>query len=514
MSTDDIRAHLNSAKIVPLRGSGNAFDRMPPNDFNGRMSELDRTDFGNGQRLIGRFGDDFMYVRNIGYFHWEGRFWNQHGAEEQVQKFAHQTVQSMEEEIAARLTRNGDLPEWNPTECRLHREWANQSGMSQKIANMMKESRPYLTESVDVLDADLRTINLQNGILRIEGNCDQLQTHERDPRLSKMMPVTYDPSAKCPTFTTFLHQVQPDPDIRRFLQMWFGYCLTGETSEQRLVFFHGTGSNGKSVMVDTMAHIMGPYQKVLAFQSIAQEKQARGSDATPDIAELPGARMVRVSEPEQGVQFAEGKIKEMTGGEAITARNFYKGFFEFVPQFKLTISGNHKPQIRGQDEGIWRRFILVPWGVYIPPSARDRNLLIKLRQESSGILNWMLEGARLWLRHGLVVPKSIDAATLSYREESDPLGRFIEDTLAYQAGVNVRASELFEAYEAWCKRTGERPWKQTTFGSALKDRMCDNQPIRKERYGGNVYYCNIRVELPMPDPADSTTEHIDDGDLS
>ena len=182
------------------------------------------------------------------------------------------------------------------------------------------------------------------------------------------------------------------------------YCPTGVTTEQKLVFNYGEGGNGKSVFIDLIAKMMGPYAVSLPFASLLRDDRKRGAEATPDLARLPGARLVRASEPEKGSRFAEATIKAITGGEEITVRHLNHGFFDFVPHFKLTLSGNHKPAIRGQDRGIWRRFLLVPWEVNVPDEQQDKDLPAKLWAERDGVLNWILDGVRIWLECGLVVP--------------------------------------------------------------------------------------------------------------
>src|SRR5262249_2140373 len=141
-------------------------------------------------------------------------------------------------------------------------------------------------------------------------------------------------------------------NIRRFLQSWMGYCITGLTDEQALVYFHGNGANGKSTFVDTICRLMGTYSRTLSFESLAGEQGKRGDQATPDITRLPGSRLVRASEPERGVAFKESLLKSLTSGENLLARHLHEKFFEFKPTFKLVLSGNHKPEIGGVDHGI------------------------------------------------------------------------------------------------------------------------------------------------------------------
>ena len=183
-------------------------------------------------------------------------------------------------------------------------------------------------------------------------------------------------------------------------------------------------------------------------------------------------RFARVSEVDKGVRLSEAFIKQVTGGDAITVRHLNQGFFEFEPRFKLEMQGNHKPIITGADEGIWRRITLVPWLVTIPKAERDPTLLAQLWEERSGILNWMLDGLRLWLESGLTVPEAVIDATAEYRLDSDQFGRFLGAVVAVTNDNedSIRASDLFKAYVEWCEENGEKLASQTSFGRGMIER--------------------------------------------
>jgi putative DNA primase/helicase len=199
-------------------------------------------------------------------------------------------------------------------------------------------------------------------------------------------------------------------------------------------------------------------------------KSRNAGQATPDLAILPGVRMLRTSEPEKNSRLAEAMVKLVTGGEPIQARHLNRDFFKFYPQFKLTISGNYRPTISGADEGIWRRLRLVPFNVFIPKEERDIRLAEKLRAEASGILNRLLDGLRLWCDKGLIEPEAVTMATAEYRSASDPMGRFLAMCITESAGERVQSSVLYQVFEAWCKSSGETAWKQKGFSMAMEER--------------------------------------------
>lgn len=490
-----IRAAIAGAEIYRFPGGGG-------DDLNRVLADKERNDIGNAERFLARHGGDFLYVREVGWYYWAGTHWRADGADEMVKQRAHETARAIMEEVDA-LQREGPGEGVASADFRErldhHLKWSIASGNRSKLAAMVDEAAAYLAISPEMLDADPLSLNLENGTLALEGSCGNLRAHRPEDLLAKIMNVAFDPDAECPIFQRFLADVQPDPEIRRFLQLWTGYAITGVTAEQKLVFHFGEGGNGKSVFIDLIARMLGPYAVSLPFASLLRDDRKRGGDATPDLARLPGARFVRASEPEKGARFAEATIKSITGGEEITARYLNHGFFDFTPQFKLTLSGNHRPSIRGQDRGIWRRILLVPWEVNIPDADQDKGLPAKLWAERSGVLNWILDGVRMWLEDGLYVPARVRAATDDYRSDSDPLGRFISDCIARADGEGVAAAEMYDAYKAWCLLNAERPWTMTSFGRALPERGIERSDGRVRRYI-NVQLVNVPQNEAAPPP--------------
>lgn len=497
-----IRKAVSGAEVVAMPGGGG-------DELNLQLAEKSRNDIGNSERFLARHGVNVMYVREVGWHHWVGTHWETEGAEEAVRQKAHETAKAIFDELQA-VQRGGKADHETMADFNKRQEdlfkWAYQTGNKPRIEGMITEASPYVTVGPDALDADPLLLNLTNGTMRLEGACDRLRPHRRGDRQAKLMPVKFDPKAECPLFMAFLERVQPDPEVRNFLQRWAGYSLTGRTNEQKLVFHYGGGANGKSVFLNLRAKMMGPYAAAVSFSSIAQNDAKRGDSATPDLARLPGVRFARVSESDKGVRLSEAFVKEVTGEDTITVRHLHQGFFEFTPAFKLEMQGNHKPIIRGQDEGIWRRVNLVPWEVTIPPEERDLQLPAKLWEERSGILNWLLSGLCMWLEDGLCIPERVRAATAEFRNDSDPLGRFIAACVIKSPGDAVGGAAMYDAFRKWCGANAERPWSQTAFGRALGDRG-----LEKERIGGIVRYVGVRLdnipdgsagEPPPPEPDD------------
>ncbi len=491
-------------------------------------------DFGNGQRFSAYYGQDVMFVPRVAWFCWDGKVWgkdddklNVRGLAQKVaariiDEAAHVSledweIQKLEEEprlidlrdeIHAKGT--GKTPDDVQEEIKIkekldwiarikrrrgalradHRKHAKASGNSAKITNMILESTVKQSLDLEALDADPLVINTQSGVLKFEvdramqkglredGCSDmdgsvsmELLPHAREMRLTKIMDVQYDAAATCPKFDAFMAQIHPDPEIRAFLQRWYGLSMTGLTGEQKLVFQYGDGSNGKSVLADLMANMMADYSATAAIESLTGTQKRSGGEATPDLIPLIGARMVRASEPEEGERLREAEIKKMTGGEPMQMRANYGDTIEVLPQFKLTISGNHKPEIRGTDNGIWRRILLVKFGVIIPDDKQDLELPEKLWEERSGVLNWLIAGLTQYLESGLQEPQSVLAETRAYREESDPVGAFFGACCEFAADAPfMKSAELMKAFKLWQEIEGQSVWTPGTITKRISSR--------------------------------------------
>ena len=244
-----------------------------------------------------------------------------------------------------------------------------------------------------------------------------------------------------------------DPELVSYLQRVLGYAISGYTDEQVLFFLYGTGANGKSTLLNVLRHLLGPAHCFnLPAETIAARQQRGG--ATPELARLPGARVVLTNEIEDGSFLAESLVKQMTGGDAMIARNLYQPPFEFTPQFKLFMAANHMPVVRGTDYGIWRRIHLVPFAVTIRPDERDPNLPSKLISELPGILNWALEGYRQWRKRGLDPPEGVVEAVREYREEMDVLGQWLEVCCEIGETFEIAAADAYSSYRHWAIANG------------------------------------------------------------
>jgi len=481
-------ARSRAGKRAGQRGAGGT--RKPPPDDAARAAQLNpqlaffpMTDLGNAERFVERYRGRLLWCSALGWLWWDGQRWNREGADEKVKVAEHDTVRAIQDE-ANWLAQSGDdvVVGWRAVGKEREdvylsdklSQWGRDSEAAARLNSISKRAGPYLAMQPGDLDADPFKINVRNGTLVVqrfgaEGVPITFKPHDPDDLITKIMPVDYDPDATAPTYDAFLAQVQPQEGYRRFLHQWGGLSLTGDVTEQRLVFCWGTGRNGKSTLLEIWAYVTGDYGRSVPIETFINEGRARNAgQATPDLAMLKGVRFVYTTEPEKGGKLSEGLVKLVTGGDAIPVRELNHPYFMLRPAFKLIMSGNFRPRIHGGDSshGIWRRMTLVPWNVTVDESKVDKSLPQKLQAEASGILNRLLDGLRDWIERGLVLPDEVLQATERYRSDSDPLGRFLD---AAPDG-RVQSIELHSLFCAWAKANGEKEWTVTGFGRAMIER--------------------------------------------
>ena len=329
------------------------------------------------------------------------------------------------------------------------------------------------------LDADPFLLGVTNGVVDLRTG--ELRAAAPEDYITRQVAVPYTSDAQCPVFERFLTKAMGgNQELVVFLQRIFGYTLTASTEEQCLFFLYGTGANGKSTLLNSMKQVLGGYAKQAAAETLMDRKHGGASN---DIARLDGARLVLSNELEDGTRLAETLVKQLTGGDPITARFLYQEHFEMIPTFKLVIAGNHKPVIRGDDHGIWRRIVLIPFVVTIPEDQRDPDLLNKLAAEAPGILAWMVRGCMAWRAQGLNPPPEVQSAVREYRSEMDVLGQWLEARCEIGADREARASDLYRSYRYWAETNGFHPMSNTSFGRKLSERNLE----KKKTKDGHVY---------------------------
>ncbi|MGY2052282.1 phage/plasmid primase, P4 family [Methylobacterium sp. JK268] len=393
------------------------------------------------------YGDRLRFCHDTGaWFEWTGVAWRQNRV-----GMAFQWAR----ELVRRLIVNEDAD---------FRFKASKTSFAAGVERFAR-SDPAFAVTAEAWDADPwllgtpgGTVDLRTGVLR-----EALQA-ERITKLTAVAPARL---PDCPLWLAFLSQATGgDEGLIRFLRQWCGYALTGTVSEHALVFVYGPGGNGKSVFLNVVTGILAEYAKIAAMDTFTASK---GDKHPTDMAMLRGARLVTASETEEDRAWAEAKIKQLTGGDPVTARFMRQDFFTFTPTFKLMIVGNHQPLLRNVDDAARRRFNIVPFTR--KPERPDTQLEHKLKAEWPAILRWMIEGCLDWQQNGLVRPASVTEATEAYFAEQDLMGQWLAERCELRPGetrVWERSADLFESWSDYARAAGDVPGTLKSFTPALR----------------------------------------------
>ncbi|MEH2565032.1 DNA primase family protein [Bradyrhizobium sp. AZCC 2289] len=422
-----------------------------------------RTDWGNARRLKARHGADIHYVDEWNtWIVWNdttGRWEiDRNGA---VMRLAEETVFAIFNEA---LTLNSQA---NRNELLRH---AMRSQSEARLTAMINLARAEegVTVSAEVLDADPWLLGVQNGVIDLRQGT--FRPALREDLITKCAGASFDPNAVCPNWAQFLQTVTGnDADLQSYLQRVTGYVLTGSVREEVIFIPYGTGRNGKSTYRETVHSLMGSYA-LAADANLLVERKVQGG-ATEEIARLKGKRFVAVNETAENDQLNEARVKFIISQDMITARNLYGHFFDFSPTHKAFVTTNHKPIIRGADEGIWRRVHLIPFLIAIAASAVERDFRERrLVPELSGILNWALAGLAAYLKEGLNPPKSVLASTQEYRSDMDVVGQWMQERCEPDAHATIATGAAYNDYSFWANEEVGWALSKLKFRRHLGDR--------------------------------------------
>lgn len=407
------------------------------------------TDIGNALRLASRFENDLRYSPSHGWLRYEGH--------RMVQLAGLPLDEGMG--LPDLIRAEGDA---YCTEKRLNdlEGWAKKSSSEARIASALRLAAdlPVIRTTAEQLDRFPLELNTPQGVFHL-GDGTVRETLASD-LLTRSTRAT--PAPGCPTWDKFLTEVLPSQDVRNFLQRAIGYSITGLTREEVFFVLYGAGQNGKSKLLSAVARALGNYAHAFDPKLVLQQ---RYEGHPTNIASLHGVRFAYSSEIDAGSQLDEGRVKAITGGDVITARFMRKDEFSWVPTHKLWLATNHLPVIKGQDKGMWRRVVVIPFDVPITDDQRDNLLEEKLWGEMRGILAWAIDGAVEYMRYGLQPPVEVLMASAHYKQEQDTTSLFINECTS-PGGVTA-AGELYSAYKRWAEDNGNTVLNNTAFGREL-----------------------------------------------
>lgn len=319
-------------------------------------------------------------------------------------------------------------------------------------------------------DGDPWIFNCQNGTLNLRTGV--FRPHRASDMLTKLAGVYYDKDARCERWEKFIDEVTcGDKEKARFLQKSLGYSLTGYTAEECFFILYGaTSRNGKGTLMETFKALMGDYGRATSPETITRKTVVNGSAPNEDVARLAGARFINISEPEKGMILSSALIKTLTGNDTVSASYKFESIFEFRMVGKIFVNTNHLPQVTDPSVFTSDRIKVIPFTKHFTESERDTSLkgLFTERGNLSAVLNWCLDGLRMYLDEGLMIPDSVKEATAKYQHDSDKVSRFIEEELEPAYGVRTKAAEVFDAYQKFCFANNFKESSSRTFNGDLE----------------------------------------------
>ncbi len=441
------------------------------------------TEHGNALRMLDRHRDRVRYVPEVqGWIVWrEGWQWDPDGADVRVAAAA--LPQSIYAEgIGHKATDAEHFAKWARVSQSIR--------VVQASVQMLSDQRSIRVPMAHI-DADPMIVGYDNARSVIDLRTGKSRPASPGDYITKSLTVAEAGDAsKAVRWTQFLDQIfLGDTELIDWIRRWAGYMLTGSTAEQLLLFCYGLGANGKSVLGEMLRWLMGDYARAIPVETLCESRRQAGG-ASPDLADLVGSRLALTTETEDGAALAESLIKSLTAGDTISARPLYGKPFNFQPQFKLLMLGNHRPVVRGTDHGIWRRIRLVPFSRTFAPDERDPHLLDKLRAEAPHILAWMVQGCIDWQRRGLAdVPAVVAAETAGYQIEQDVIGQWLAEETTADAFNEVPTAEVYASYRHWAIESGLRPASKVSLGRRLGERG-----FRSRRTNGQTLWIGLRLK--------------------
>jgi putative DNA primase/helicase len=449
------------------------------------------TDAGNAELIAKLFADRLRFDNSRGkWMCWNGTIWVD-DTDGQAMRWALKAART-------RLHNVRDLEDAGADQIREY-AWARASEHTSRIKSALEQVKAMkpISDSGLGWNADAYLFAAANGVIELRNG--RLRPGRADDRITMQSTVPYDPTAKCPRWERFLDEIfASNRELISYVQRAFGYSLTADAKEQCFFSAHGSGANGKSTLFNILGELLGQYGTTLPFSVLEAPGKNSGSRMT-DLAGLIGCRFVSVVEVNEAQPLDPGRIKSLTGEDVMKARFLYCEAYPFKPVAKFWLAFNHKPIIRDDTHGLWRRVHLIPFSVCFDGSRRDDNLMNALRAELPGILAWAVRGCLEWQKRKLDPPEIVLAASQEYREDNDTFGIFVEERCVRGAEHNALSSDLFAAYLSWATAAGESA-KLTR--STFNDHLVRLDDVTKERFGKNRDrgYVGIGLKSVAPQP--------------
>ena len=444
-----------------------------------RINKYDMSDGGNAKLFAELHSDkmQFNHTNKIWYV-WNGQYW---------QKDVKKEIYSYALDVSQVRQRNAITIE-HPGEKSAMFNFGVRSGNKSNMDSMLSvaSTLPEFATTSDDWDQDVLLFQCNNGILVLTD--ESFIQGKPEHMISQSSGINYDSNADCPSFDQFLIDIMNgDEELAEYLLMCLGYSMSGLTEEQCMFILNGNGANGKSVLLDLMSHVLGDYLVHTRFDAFLKKYNSAN---TNDLARLSKARIVTANESGEGKNWDQERIKEMTGGDKITARFLYGEFFEFRSKVKLWCATNNLPKTDDLSDAFWRRMVVIPFDRQFKGENRNTNILAELKQESSGIINRLYQGFLQWTYTTLKKqPPRVVIAVNEYKAESDVVAQWIDETGVEKNGSydSTPAKVVYHYYMDWHEKNASgKPVPQITFGKRMK-----SIGMESEKIGGNRVYVGI-----------------------
>jgi P4 family phage/plasmid primase-like protien len=456
----------------------------------GTQNTRSLTELGNAQRLFDAHSANLRYVPGLSaWLVWDGTAWHWDNDSAQVCALAARLPSMIYHEGAGFIGTADFLDAANH-----FAKWSRRSASryTAEAAVRLLSNFPQMRLALDAIDADPYLVGFDRARQVIDLRTGTTRPATRADYVTRSLGVdAVGEATRAERWTAFLDEVFDDEALIGWLARFAGYTLTGSTQEHVFLFCHGKGNNGKGVMMELIKHIMGDYAKAVTSETLTDTRRHAGA-ATPDLADLIGARLALCAETQENVALAEPLVKGLVAGDSMAVRKLHCAPVQFVPQLKLWMSGNHKPVIRGTDYGMWRRVRLIPFNRVFAPDERDPQLTDKLKREASHILAWMISGCVQWQQHGLGdTPDAVSAATHAYQVDQDVMGMWLSECTRV-SDYETTSGALYASYKAWCLKTGAKPASQIVMGRRLGERGYAHRPSN-----GQTWWKGLSLKEPL-----------------
>jgi putative DNA primase/helicase len=437
------------------------------------------SDVGNAERLLAMYGENIKYnpIRNK-WLVWTGKYW-EYDISGKIEILARNCIKELQAQGVSLPKQIGDIDNSKLKE--QINKFVLRSESDGRVKAMINQCKTQEKLVIKETDKDAYLLNVKNGTLDLKTG--KLKKHNKNDFITKSVDVRFDAGAKCPNWIEFLNKIfLGNQELIDYIQKSIGYSLTGDANLQCFYVLHGQGSNGKGTFMKVLSNILGGYYATLKSNSLMERNNDEG--ARGDLAKLAGKRFACVNELEDGKSFDESLLKAITSGadEPIPVRRMYEEEFDLYPMFKIWMTTNKLPKIKGTDNGIWRRVRKIPFE-YSFENDENKDLYFyenKLFPELSGILNWAIEGCLKWQSEGVEVPEIVKCAVEEYRSDMDTIQRFIDECCIVSETCRSIITQLYNIYEEWCKENKEYTLSSIKFSKKMKEKGFEQE--RKEKY--------------------------------